>query len=348
MIVHMLRIKAIAMCLLCILLAEGCETTPSRPRIGVSLNASSAMRWQKEKAYMEERAVTLDADIDVRLNTADTPEEQLRDCAELMDSGIQVLILASKYPGNMPPVLERARKEKISVIAYSRPLSGSSGFYIGFDSIQIGRSMGIFLTELVHKGDYVILRGDRDDANSELIYEGVRDCLDESGSGIRILLDFHVPGWSPDKAKVMVKETVAANGNKVDAILAFNDRLAGAALEALDELGVTMPVQIVGCDATLYAVRRIARDRQAMTVCLDFKRLAYTAVDEAVRLARGYNFRANSTIKLREDELANDAILLPCQEIIKQNIDSKLIRTGYYTHEEIYGTAIKSGIISTQ
>ena len=88
------------------------------------------------------------------------------------------------------------------------------------------------------------------------------------------------------EAKKLVKEAIAANGNRIDAIFASNDRLAGAAAEALEELHVTNHAVITGMDAELAAIKRILAGTQDATIYMDLRELAYAAVDEAYNLPR--------------------------------------------------------------
>ena len=75
------------------ILAVGCSSEPQKPKLGVSFGVGGATRWVKEKQFMEDRAKELGADITVRFNTTDTPKTWREDCFELIDSGINVLIM---------------------------------------------------------------------------------------------------------------------------------------------------------------------------------------------------------------------------------------------------------------
>ena len=46
----------------------GCEDNSRKVKIGVSIGAGGAARWQKDMAFMQERAKALGADIELRLN----------------------------------------------------------------------------------------------------------------------------------------------------------------------------------------------------------------------------------------------------------------------------------------
>lgn len=319
-------------------LFQGCSKADSQNvRIGVSFGVGAAERWVNEKAFMEARAQELGVDIEVRLNRTDEPKTQLEDCKEMIDSGIDVLLLTPRDVRKAEEILAYAKQKKVPVINYARVLLGDKAdLYVGYDSSRIGQQQGQYVSELVDKGDFIILRGDEGDYNSKLVYDGVMRYIEPLQNQIKILLDAPVPGWSAEEAKKMVAQAVAANGNRVDAILCPNDKLAGASLEALVELGITDPVMIVGMDAELDAARRIVAGTQSATIYMDLKTLANTAIDEAVHMARKEKVTVNADFdNLGEEPMP--ANLITGKLVTKENLDKVLIESGSYTKEQIYG-----------
>lgn len=328
-------------CCLCLLLLlfglSSCTAPEKKPKIGVSFGVGGAARWVNEKAFMEERAKEVGADLEARLNLTDTPKTQLEDCRELIDSGIDVLILIPRDAGKVQEILDYANEKKVKVISYARIVLGQRvDLFVGYDSHRIGQRMGQFLSELVYQGDYIILRGDSGDNNALLLYEGAMRYIKPIKNNIHILLDEAVPGWSPEAAKKMVKEAIIKNDNQIDAILAPNDKLAGACAEALAELGITKPVAITGMDAEVNALQRIAAGTQSMTIHMTLRNLAYTAVDQACRMASGQKPEINSEFD-NQSGSPIPANLITGQIITKENLDSVLIEGGFFTREEIYG-----------
>ncbi len=330
------------LCCLCVLALlggalAGCGKSAKDIKVGVSFGVGAAARWPKEQTYMEERAQELGIQMEVRLNTTDEPKTQLQDCKEMIDSGIDVLVLTPRDVNNAGEILSYAAEKKVPVVNYARVLLGDQvDLLVGYDSGKIGQSMGQYLTEMVYEGDFIILKGDPGDYNAKLLYDGAMRYIDPLRGNINVLLEADVPGWSPDEAKAMVKEAVAANDNKVDAILAPNDKIAGACVEALDELGVTQPVAITGMDAELDAIKRIVNDKQGMTIYMDLRDLARTAVDEAYSIAMGEEMKINAKFDNQSTD-GVDAYLINGRVVTKENVDNEMIKTGYYTQEEVYG-----------
>lgn len=318
-------------------LATGCGKSDEPVKIGVSLGVGAASRWEIEKTAMEERAQEQGAQIEVRLNRTDTPLTQTQDCIEMIDGGIDVLILTPRDASKVDEILDYAKSKKVPVISYARVVLGRPvDLFVGYDSTRIGQRMGLYLTELVYEGDYIILSGDEGDNNAKLLAQGALHYIDPIRSKINVILETSVPGWSPEEAERMVKEAVAANGGHVDAIFAPNDKLAGAAAKALEELGVTEHVAITGMDAELAALQRIVAGTQECTIYMDLEELANTAVDEAIHLGRGEKVTTNADYDNQSGGTI-PANLITGRLVTKENLDKLMIESGFFTREEIYG-----------
>lgn len=73
---------------------------------------------------MEARAKELGANIEVRLNKTNTPKTQQEDCREMIDKGIDVLILTPRSVANVDNILEYAKSKNVPVICYARVVLG--------------------------------------------------------------------------------------------------------------------------------------------------------------------------------------------------------------------------------
>lgn len=314
----------------------GCSGNDKKVKLGVSLGVGAATRWEQEKIYMEEHAKELGAEIEVRLNKTDQPKTQQQDCFELIDSGIDVLIITPRDVNNVGEIIEYANSKKVKVISYARAAVGKKlDLFVGYDSGRIGQLMGQYLSEVVYQGDYILLKGDPNDHNADLLYDGAMRYIDPIRPDINIILDASVEGWSPVKAKAMVIKALQANGNKVDAILAPNDKIAGACAEALAELKIEKHVFITGMDAEIAALRRIVAGKQGMTFYLDLREIAYAAIDEAYNIATNKPVNVNAKFD-NKTPTGVSANLIVGKSITKQNLNKILIDSGVFTTEQIY------------
>lgn len=194
-------------------------------------------------------------------------------------------------------ILAYAKKKNVKVISYARAVMGEDiDFFVGYDTYRIGQSLGLHLTEKTYKGNLAILKGDKNDFNSPLLYDGAMISirpLVERGA-IHMILDEYVNGWSVDL------------------------------------------VIITGMDAETPSLKRLLEGTQDVTVYMDLKSMAYTAVNEAYNMATKKKPNVNSEFD-NESKFKIDAFLINGKLITRENIDRVLIAPGHFTHEQIYG-----------
>src|SRR5581483_11367460 len=98
--------------------------------------------------------------------------------------------------------------------------------------------------------------------------------------------DQSVPDWDNQKALTIFEQMLARTSNKIDAVAAANDGLAGAVVSALQNHGLK-PIPLSGQDATPQGVQNILAGWQTMTVWKDTRKLATAAANAAISLLKG-------------------------------------------------------------
>ena len=151
---------------------------------------------------------------------------------------------------------------------------------------------------------------------------------------IKIITDRIIEDWDPKEAYKIIKESLIKNNNRVDAILAPNDAIAGAAIEALKEQGLDGKVAITGQDADIAAIKRIIDGTQSMTVFKDTRLLGKTVIGVAAKLMRGEAIETTDTINNGKVDVPS--ILLTPTNVDSSNINTAVIGTGFYKFEEVY------------
>ena len=116
------KIVCLISAVIILILAVGCGSEPHKPKLGVCFGVGGATRWVKEKQFMEERAKELGADFMIRFNTNDTPKSWREDCFELIDSGIDVLIMIPRDLRQVDDIVDYAKKKNVKVISYGRAI----------------------------------------------------------------------------------------------------------------------------------------------------------------------------------------------------------------------------------
>ena len=58
------------------------------------------------------------------------------------------------------------------VIAYDRLIEDPKALYVTFDNVEVGRMQAQEITKAVPKGNYVIIKGNKADANADFLRSG--------------------------------------------------------------------------------------------------------------------------------------------------------------------------------
>ena len=160
--------------------------------------------------------------------------------------------------------------------------------YLTFDNQLVGKLQAQEIFKRVPKGNYVIMKGNKADANADFLragYEEVIGAAVKSGD-IKIVGETYTDNWDPSKAQTQMEQFLTANDNKVDAVLAENDGMAGGVIAALQAQGLAGKVPVSGQDAEQAALNRVGLGTQALTVWKDARLLGKTAGEAAVQLCK--------------------------------------------------------------
>lgn len=308
--------------------------------IGVSLPVGgSSGRWPKDRAALEQYARTKNATLKFSENAV-TIDDQVNQVEKLIAQGIDVLILAPVNSEETSIVVKKAKDAGVGVIVYDRLILNSDlDLYVSFNNVTIGELQGRYLTQRKPKGNYIILSGSPADNNSIALKDGAMIYIRPLAGikDINIVTEKSVDNWNAEIAYNIVKTSLIENNNRVDAILAPNDALAGAAIKALEEQGLAGKVLVTGQNADLAAVKRIIAGTQSMTVFTDIRKEAEVAVESAIALANdGECLNIYSTVN--NGKMNVPSIILTPVTVDKYNLNEVLINSGYFSINDIYQT----------
>jgi len=134
--------------------------------------------------------------------------------------------------------------------------------------------------------------------------------------------------WQPDAAQVVIEAALARFGPNFDAVLADNDSIAGAVIEAVAKKRPIGSLIVTGQDADLPACLRIKNGTQAMTVYKPLNRLAVLAAQIALQVAKGEKPATTATI-----DNGLKAVPFIYENVIavdKDNLASTVIADGFH------------------
>jgi D-xylose transport system substrate-binding protein len=231
------------------------------------------------------------------------------------------------------PALAKAKAKGIPVVAYDRLIESPEVFYITFDNKEVGRAQARAVLAAQPKGNYAMIKGSPIDPNSNFLREGQQEVLDAAikKGDIKIVGDEYTEGWKPENAQKNMEQILTKNGNKVDAVVASNDGMAGGVVAALAARGLK-GVPVSGQDGDHGAINRVALGTQTVTVWKDSRDLGREAATAAVSLAGGKKVAGAVTWADGEKKVKMDAMFLKPTPITTANLDA-VIKGGWISKD---------------
>ena len=305
------------------------------PLIGFSLDSLVVERWKRDIDVFTRSAKDLGANVVLEVADQD-PSVQERQIRELVNKGIDVLVIVPNDADRLSAVVSEVKAKGIPVLCYDRLVRrAKSDLYISFDNEKVGNLMAEYVVRAVPTGGYIIINGARNDNNAMLLNKGIHRVLDPrvAAGEIRITAEVWPEFWDGDKVRTYL-EMVVGHDHGIDVVIAGNDMLAEVAIRVLSENRLMGKVKVLGQDADLAACQRIAEGAQFATVYKPIDRLALKAAGFAVMLAKGEAIVTDATIYDGAGKVPY--VRLEPVLVTKNLLDATVIKDGFHTAEDVY------------
>ncbi|MFM9082974.1 MAG: substrate-binding domain-containing protein [Actinomycetota bacterium] len=254
--------------------------------VGVSWNNYQEERWAKWDEPAIKAAIEAAGGTYISNDAKSSAETQATNLENLISQGAKALIVLAQDGTAIKPAVTSAIEGGVPVIAYDRLIEEPKALYITFDNKGVGKLEAEEIFKRVPKGRYVIVKGNKADANSDFLREGMEEVIGAAvtAGDIEIVSETYTDNWDPAKAQATMEQVLTAEGNKIDAVLAENDGMAGGVIAALEAQGLAGKVPVSGQDAEQAALNRVALGTQSLTVWKDARELGKAAGEAAVAL----------------------------------------------------------------
>jgi D-xylose transport system substrate-binding protein len=221
-------------------------------------------------------------------------------------SGAKVILVDALDSGTGASIEKAAKAAGVKTIDYDRlVLGGSSSYYVSFNNVTVGKLQGQALIAamtakgLIGAGKKPVvaeLDGAPTDNNATLFAKGAHTVLDPLFSKGTIAKGPQqaVTNWDNTIAATDFNQMLTKTGNKIDAVLAANDGLAGSVATDLQNHKLNS-VPVTGQDATPGGVQNIISGWQSMTVYKPVPLEAAAAAKAAIELIKGETVQTNGT-----------------------------------------------------
>jgi D-xylose transport system substrate-binding protein len=257
--------------------------------VGVSWNNFQEERWGKWDEPAIKDALAAGGATYISNDAKSSAETQASNVENLISQCANVLIILAQDGTAIKPTVASAVSQGIPVIAYDRLIEDPSALYITFDNVEVGRMEARAVFGAQPRGNYVIIKGNKADANADFLRGGYNDVIGNAvNSGdIKIVGETYTDNWDPSKAQTEMEQFLTQTENKVDAVLAENDGMAGGVVSALAGQGLAGKVPVSGQDGDAPALNRIALGLQTVDVWKDSRMLGKSAGESALALCAG-------------------------------------------------------------
>ena len=172
------------------------------------------------------------------------------------------------------------------------PRTARSAYEFTFNAQQVGELQGQALVDAMTKAGVakgapiVMINGDTAGSRGAKFKQGAHSVID--ASGYKVGAEYDTPKWSPDTATTEMSQAITKVGkDNIKGVYVANDTMAGAAINAMQQAGITPLPPVTGQDAAIDGLQRILLGTQTMTIYKALKKLAIAAADAAIAVAKG-------------------------------------------------------------
>lgn len=313
---------------LCLLFAASCSQQKTY-KIGVSQCSSDD--WRTKMNHEIEREMMLHEDAVVEIRSADdSNQKQIADIAYFVENGFDIIIVAPNEATELTPVIDRVYAAGMPVIIFDRDiLSDSYTARIGVDNVALGRAAARYALNITPAAPSAVeIYGLPGSTPAEDRHRGFTDEFTARGG----TLAASAPGnWNPRDGRRAADSILAAHPG-VDLVYAHNDRMAIAAAEVADSLGIRNKLKIIGIDAAPAIGIQAVADSVIDATFL-YPTDGHRLVRTALAILRGEPFDREQSLPLASAVDASNADILLLQNetladetrkmaVLKSNIDA--------------------------
>ncbi|OLT06989.1 sugar ABC transporter substrate-binding protein [Pseudonocardia sp. CNS-004] len=347
---------------------DAAQQQPADLLVGVAMPTQTSERWIADGNSVKEQLEQAGYQVNLQFANDDIPT-QSQQIDQMITQGADALIIAAIDGTALSSQLQTAKSQNIPVISYDRLIRNSADvdFYVTFDNFQVGVAQAeALLTGLGIKNadgspgsatgpfNIELFAGSLDDNNAFFFWDGAMSVLQpllDNGtlvvkSGQTTIEQAAILRWQQETAQRRMEDLLTSaysDGSKVNGVLAPYDGLSRGIITALQNAGYgpttdggenPMPI-ITGQDAEIASVKLIADGVQSSTIFKDTRKLAEQGVIAAEAFLSGSQPEANDTTTYDNGVKVVPSYLLPVVTVFKDNIQSELVDTDYWTAEEV-------------
>ncbi|MDO4258350.1 MAG: sugar ABC transporter substrate-binding protein [Actinomycetaceae bacterium] len=335
--------------------------------IGVAMPTQTSERWIADGNAVKKGLEEAGYKVDLQFANDDIPT-QTNQVDQMITKGVKVLVLASIDGTALSSQLDKAAAAGIKVISYDRLIrdNGNVDYYVSFDNFKVGVAQGNALLrglKIIDKDgkeiaghpknlNIELFAGSNDDNNSGFFFDGAMSVIQpyiDNGtlvvkSGQTKFDQVATLRWQQDVAQKrmedLITSTYGGGSEKIAGVLSPYDGISRGIITALQgagygkDMSAGLPV-VTGQDAEIASIKLINDNVQSSTIFKDTRSLAQHTVKSVVALGEGQELEVNNDKDYNNGVKVVPSYLLEVETVFKEDIESKIIKSGYWTAEEV-------------
>lgn len=329
--------KIYGLLLLVLVFFSACSMQEKNYVVGYLNPSKERIRFEEEGNYMIEE---LDkAGIECIVSYAqDNHALQMQQGFELLEDGVDVLVIPAINGYTIRPLVEQAKEEGVIVVAYNMLIMDTPyDLFVTGNNQELAKDICKFVLDKKPNGNFVVLGGDKFDHNGFELKNSIDSILKPlvEAEKIEIVYNTFVERWSREHAAYEFNQVFKSYNRGIDAVISCNDAMGLGVIDVLAQNEALYDVVVTGQDATLEAVRSIYRGELGITFYHPGKELGQKAAELIIAMLK----ENKSGEELSDGEVFNGSFNVPVSRVksipvTKDNLDV-LVEKGVYTWEEI-------------
>jgi D-xylose transport system substrate-binding protein len=322
--------------------ADQASTGSTGCKIALLLPENATPRYEAaDKPYFEAEVAKKAPECQVLyFNAANDGTRQQQQAETALTQGAQVLVLDSADTKAAATIVEEAKAKGVKTIAYDRTPNGPAAYEFTFNATQVGQLQGQALVDAMTKAGapkgaaLVMINGDTANLEAQKFKAGAHGVID--ASGYIVAAEYDTAKWSPDTATTEMSQAVTKVGKAgIKGVYVANDTMAGAAINAMQQAGISPLPPVTGQDAATDGLQRILLGTQTMTIYKALKQLAVVAADAAVAVAKGQPVSGTTTSVTNAAGDTIPANLLTPVVVTADNLKATVVADGFVKPAEL-------------
>lgn len=311
------------------------HASKEHPVIGLSIDSLEVPRWQRDRDQFVATADKAGATVLVQ-SAGSNDAVQVASIKSFVARKVDVIVIVAHNAATLGPVIKDANAAGIPVVCYDRLIENADvAYYLSFDNVKVGELQAGYVAARLpanRKARIVRIFGSPTDHNAVLYKEGQDKVLQPlvAAGKVEIVHEDWAASWDNEAAKKIMAAALEKHGTAIDAVIASNDGLAGAAVEVLQERTEVGKILITGQDADLPACARIKSGTQAMTIYKPLDKLATLGARVAVSIAQG---KVPEVANLTQTNNGLKQVPTALEDVVtvdKENIDATVVAAGFH------------------